>query len=122
MPFEPVAILATSEDEEGPIAASRAAAAAWRDELRTVARELGQITGELDRLVADLEGGTIDPNEGRGEPLATGRLEERLERPVLARGEGGDADLGCGRGPGGGCPGSADDRRLLCQPGLSGGP
>ena len=50
-----IAILATSEDEEGPIAASRAAAAAWRDELRTVARELGQITGELDRLVADLE-------------------------------------------------------------------
>jgi hypothetical protein len=50
-----IAILATSEDDEGPIAASRAAAAAWRDELRTVARELGQITGELDRLVADLE-------------------------------------------------------------------
>ncbi len=48
------AILATSDDEEGPIVASRSAAAAWRDELRVVARELGQVTADLDRLVADL--------------------------------------------------------------------
>jgi uncharacterized protein involved in exopolysaccharide biosynthesis len=50
-----ISILATSEDDEGPIASSRSAATAWRDELQTIARELGQLTGELDRLVADLE-------------------------------------------------------------------
>ncbi len=50
-----ISILASSEDDEGPIASSRTAATAWRDELQTIARELGQLTGELDRLVADLE-------------------------------------------------------------------
>ena len=74
-----IAILATSEDEEGPIAASRAAAAAWRDELRTVARELGQITGELDRLPRQRHRRDVllvDEQPGRvADPVDVGRAQ-----------------------------------------------
>jgi hypothetical protein len=50
-----VAMLGTTEDAEGPLVASRSAAATWRDELRTIARELTQIADELGQFAADLE-------------------------------------------------------------------
>ena len=39
-------------------------------------------------LVADVEGGAVDPHDLRRESLATARGKDRLDRPVLACGEG----------------------------------
>jgi aminoglycoside phosphotransferase (APT) family kinase protein len=49
-----IAVLTQVDDLDGPLVASRQAVAAWRDEMRTVSTELGEIANELGRLVDDL--------------------------------------------------------------------
>lgn len=49
-----IAILAGADDLDGPLVTTRQAVSAWRDEMRSVGSELGELSEELARFAAEL--------------------------------------------------------------------